>query len=131
MLNRLLQFLISRLNNDSFQNKIGTLRPDHKTFFNITKLIKNKVRCVPALKVGGSIADRFAESRDNSPLTNIVRASCSVLHDGGFNTDTSTYTSSPREIRNVVRGLRNVRAPGDDGINISLLKNLSRKALYF
>jgi hypothetical protein len=52
-------------------------------------------------KVGGStlitdaekataIADRFAESHDKaqiSPLTNIVRASCSVLQDGGFNTD--------------------------------------------
>jgi hypothetical protein len=96
-----------------------------------------------ALKVDGStitdaekaaaIADRFAESHDNSQissLTNIVRASYSVLQDGGFNTDTFTYTS-PREIRNVVRGLRNGKVPGDDAINNSLLKNLSRKALVF
>jgi hypothetical protein len=73
------------VNNDSFQNKIGTLRPGHKSFFNFTTLIKNKIMCVPALKVGGStlitdtekavvIADRFAESHENSqisPLTNI------------------------------------------------------------
>jgi hypothetical protein len=50
--------------------------------------------------------------------------------DGGFNTDTSTYTS-PREIRNVVRRLRNGKAVGDDAINNSLLKNLSCKALVF
>jgi hypothetical protein len=93
MLNGLVQFLISKLNNDSFQNKIGTLRPGHKSFFNFTKLIKNKIRCIPALKVGGStlitdaekaaaIADRFAESHENSqisPLTNIPRASCSLF----------------------------------------------------
>jgi hypothetical protein len=43
------------------------------------------------------IADRLAESLDNfqiSPLLNIVQASCSVLEDGGFNTDTSTYKKS-------------------------------------
>jgi hypothetical protein len=79
-------------------------------------------------------AEKAAESHDNSQitlLTNILRGSCSVQQNGGFNTDTSTYTSSPREIRNIVRGLRNVTAAGDDAINISFLKNLSRKALYF
>jgi hypothetical protein len=49
---------------------------------------------------------------------------------GGFNTDISTYTS-PREIRNVMRGLRNGEAVGYDDINNSLLKNLSCKALVF
>jgi hypothetical protein len=144
MLNRRVQFLISKLNNDSFQNKIGTLRPSHKSFLNCTKLIKNKFRCVPALKVGEStlisdaektaaIADRFSESHENSqisPITNKFRSSCSVLQGGGFNTDTSTFTS-PREIGNVVRGLRNGKAPGEDAINNSLLKNLSRKDLVF
>jgi hypothetical protein len=80
-----------------------------------------------------AIADRFAESHNNSyisPLTNIVRASCSVLQDGGFNTDASAYTS-PWEIINVARGLRNGKASGYDVINNSLLKNLSRTALVF
>jgi hypothetical protein len=72
MLNKLVQFLIFKLNNDSFQKKIGTLRLGHMSFFNFTKLIKNKVGCVPALKGGAStlitdakkgaaIADKFAE----------------------------------------------------------------------
>jgi hypothetical protein len=46
------------------------------------------------------IADRFAESHDISQfshLTNIVRASCSVLQDSGFNIDTL------REIPNHVK----------------------------
>jgi hypothetical protein len=53
-----------------------------------------------------------------------------VLQGGGFNTNTSTFMS-PREIRNVMRGLRNGKVPGDDAIDNSLLKNLSRKALVF
>jgi hypothetical protein len=80
-----------------------------------------------------AIADRFADSHDNSqisPLTNVVQANCSVLQDGGFTTNTSTYTS-PRVIRNVLRGLRNGKARGDDAINNSLSKNLSCKALVF
>jgi hypothetical protein len=51
MLNRLGQFLISRLNNYYFQNKIGPLWHGHKSFYNVIKLIKNKIRCVLALKV--------------------------------------------------------------------------------
>jgi hypothetical protein len=49
---------------------------------------------------------------------------------GDFTTDTSTYTS-PLEIRNVLRGLRNGKARSDDAINNSLSKNLSCKALVF
>jgi hypothetical protein len=56
-----------------------------------------------------AIASKFAESHNNtmiSPLSNIVPASCSVLRGDGFNTDASTSTS-PREIKGVVKKLRN------------------------
>jgi hypothetical protein len=57
-----------------------------------------------------AIASKFAESHNNttiSPLSNmVVRASCSVLRCGGFNTDASTSTS-PREIKDVVKKVRN------------------------
>jgi hypothetical protein len=44
----------------------------------------------------------------------MVRASFSVLRGGGFNTDALTYTS-PREIKGVVKKLRNGKAPGPGG----------------
>jgi hypothetical protein len=144
MLNRLVQCLVSGLSNNSFQRKISTLRPGHKSLWNFTKLIKNRARCVPTLKIGGNtlitdaekadaIAGKFAESHNNamiSPLANLVQASCSALQDGGLNNDASTYTS-PREIRAIIKRLRNGKAPGGDAVNNSLLKNLSRKALVF
>jgi hypothetical protein len=43
---------------------------------------------------------------------------------------TSTYTF-PREIKGVVKKLRNGKAPGANVINNFLLKNLSRKALVY
>jgi hypothetical protein len=51
MLNILVKCLTSELGNKSFQNKIGTLRPGHKSLWNFIKLIKNRASCVPALKV--------------------------------------------------------------------------------
>jgi hypothetical protein len=87
MLNRLVQCLTSESINNSFQNKIGTLRPGHKSLWNFTKRIKNGTRWVPALKVdekplitdadkANAIASKFAEAHNNtmiSPLSNMVR----------------------------------------------------------
>jgi hypothetical protein len=50
-------------------------------------------------------ASKFAEYHKNtmiSPISKIVRASCSVLRGSGFNTDASTY-NFPREIKGVVK----------------------------
>jgi hypothetical protein len=79
-----------------------------------------------------AIASKFAESHNStiiSSLSIMVRASCSVLEGGGFNTDASTYTF-PREIKGVIGNLRGNKTPGDNAFNNFLLKNLShRKAL--
>jgi hypothetical protein len=86
----LVQYLTSEFNNNLFQNKIGSLTPGHKSLWNFTKLIKNRARCVLALKVdettlindaenADAIASKFAESHNNtviSPLCNLVSCSC-------------------------------------------------------
>jgi hypothetical protein len=80
MLNRLFQCLTSELSNNSFENKIGTLRLGHKSLWNFTKLLKNRARCVPALKVdektlitdaekADAIASKFAESHNNTMIS--------------------------------------------------------------
>jgi hypothetical protein len=74
-----------------------------------------------------AIANKFTDSHNNnmsSPLSNMVRANCSVLRGGGFNIDAAIYTS-PREFKGFVKKLRNGKAPGGHAINNFLLKHLS------
>jgi hypothetical protein len=45
--------ICQELQNKNFGQKLSTIQPNHKSLFNFTKLIKNKSRGVPALKVDG------------------------------------------------------------------------------
>jgi hypothetical protein len=124
--------------------KLSIIQPNHKYLFNFTKIIKNKSRGVPALKVDGvtlltgpkkaeTIASKFSAAHNNtmsSPLEDIVEDGCSVLENNEFNLEASTLTS-PREIKKIIKNLKNCKAPGFDNIPNILLKNLSRKAIVF
>jgi hypothetical protein len=95
------------LRNRAFGGKLRSLRPGHKSFWNFTKIVKNKCRSVPTLKVNGvtliteqdkasAIAEKFSRAHENtvqSPLSAVVGESCSVLHDDRFNVNPSTPTS--------------------------------------
>jgi hypothetical protein len=65
-----------------------------------------------------------------SPLVDIVEDGCSVFENNEFNLEASTLTSA-REIKKIIKNLKNSKAPGFDNIPNILLKNLSRKALVF
>jgi Reverse transcriptase (RNA-dependent DNA polymerase) len=65
-----------------------------------------------------------------SPLEDIVEDGCSVLENNEFNIEASILTS-PREIKKIIKNLKNSKALGLDNIPNILLKNLSRKALVF
>jgi hypothetical protein len=65
-----------------------------------------------------------------SPLEDIVEEGCSVLENNEFNLEASILTS-PREIKKIIKNLKNSKAPGFDNIPNILLKNLSRKSLVF
>jgi hypothetical protein len=143
-LNRLVIDVCDTLRNNVFGNKMQTLRPGHKSLWNFTKIIKNKGRTVPALKINheilitdpekaNAIAAKFHQSHVNtmvSPLTTQVEQSCSELENHGFNDNPASYTS-PREIKNVIKKLKKGKAPGCDEIPNILLKNISRKALVY
>jgi hypothetical protein len=77
---------------------LSDFEPNHKSLFNFTKLIKNKSRGVPALKVDGvtlltgpekaeAVASKFSAAHNNtmsSPLEDITEEGCSVLENNEF-----------------------------------------------
>jgi hypothetical protein len=104
-----------------FSNKIRALRPDQRSFWGFTRIIKDKFRGIPALKLdeltliaewekADTIASKFSLPHDNtlrSEFSTSVRDSCSVLNRNAFNNDPSSYTST-REIKKLKSG----KAPG-------------------
>jgi len=143
--NRLVRNLCQELSHKSFDNKLRSLKPGHKSFWNFTKIIKNKCRNVPALKVEGrflltetekadEIAKQFSRSHLNtmpSSAESVVNRSCTILNgDSDFNLDPNILTS-PRQITKIIKTLKSGKAPGFDGVPNILLKNLSRKATVF
>jgi len=141
--NNLVRESCSKLRNENFGNKLQSLRPGHKSLWNFTKIIKNKTRNIPALKVDGNylltgqekadaIASVFSNAHLNLEFSNLesaVEEGCSVLSNTDFNVDPSSFTS-PREIKKIIKKLKNC-APGFDDIPNILLKHLSRKALVY
>jgi Reverse transcriptase (RNA-dependent DNA polymerase)/Endonuclease-reverse transcriptase len=132
------------LNNDSFGRKLANFQPNHRSLFNFTKIIKNKKRSVPPLKVNGetlitasekadAIATVLARAHNNtmpSLLEEVVNDGCLGLQSNEFNLNASNLVS-PRELKKIIKNLKNSKAPGFDGISNFLLKNLSRKALVY
>jgi hypothetical protein len=52
-LNNLVQDMCVSLQNISLGNKLRTVRPGHRSFWGFTKIINNKIRGIPALKLDG------------------------------------------------------------------------------
>ncbi len=80
-----------------------------------------------------AIATVLSKAHNNtmpSPLEDIVNDGCLGLQSSDFNLNASNLVS-PRELKKIIKNLKNSKAPGFDGISNVLLKNLSRKALVF
>jgi hypothetical protein len=143
--NNLVRNSCEELSHESFGKKLGSLRPGHNSFWNFTKLIKNKCRRVPALKVqdlilltdsekAEEIAGHFSKSHSNtmsSSEEHHVNQSCSLLlEDQSPNLDAAALTT-PRQVKKIIKNFKNGKSPGFDGVPNILLKNLSRKALVY
>jgi hypothetical protein len=138
--------LVRNICDKIFGGKLTTLLPGHNFFWNyFTKIIKNKCRSIPALKVDGvtliteqekadgAMPVKFSMAHENtsqSPLNASVVDSCSVLYVNEFNVDPSALTS-PKEVKKIIKKLKNGKAPGFDGVPNILLKNLLRRAVVY
>jgi hypothetical protein len=95
-------------------------------FWNITKIIENKFRAIPVLKMDGLTLLTESEK------ANAIASKFSLAHENSdvFSDDSSSYTS-PLEIKNIIKKLKDGQAPDCDGVPNRLLKNIPRKATVF
>jgi hypothetical protein len=113
------------LQDRSFGKKSG-----HKSLWNFTKIIRNNCRSIPELKVdrvtliterdkAKAIAVKFPRAHENtsqSPLHATIEVSCSGLHNNGFNVNNLSALTSPKEVKKIIKKLKNGKAPGFDGV---------------
>jgi hypothetical protein len=111
VLNNNFRDICGGLRDISFGNKLRDLRPGHRSFWDFARIIKNKFRGIPALKLDGltlitesekadAIASTFSLVHDNtlrSELSTSVLDSCSVLNSNAFNNECIFIHASQRD----------------------------------
>jgi hypothetical protein len=106
ILNNIFRDMCGGLRDISFGNKLRALRPGYKSLWGFTRIIKNKFRGIPALKLYGLTLITESEKADaitsnfslalwtlRSELSTSVLDSCSVLNSNAFNDDSSSHAS--------------------------------------
>lgn len=149
MLNQYNRFVSIKVTNDrntNWNNTLSKFEGGDRHFWRISKILKgNKSKRIEKLLVGdkyivtneekaNALADNFEQ---NHMLTStyfhsiehkVKRLCRSISSDTRENLNGSTYTT-PNEIETIIKGLKNRKAPGMDGIQNVLLKNLSKKSV--
>lgn len=114
-------------------------------FWKISKLLRNKVKYSPPLKVNNSLicspaekarvlGESFAKAHENhlpgDPATTdeVQQTITQIANWSAVNDDWSTFTK-PSEVKDIIRRLKNKKAPGMDGLKNVLLKHIPRKGL--
>lgn len=148
LLKQRIEYLSSQIQNSEFQNWISTFEPnkDHnKKLFSLSRLLRGKKSSIPVLEGSSgplitdaekaeAFANRFLSNHltttDDSAPPEIEEAvdECIRLIDNHTdpNLDPQTLTT-PKEVRNIIRGLRNNKAPGFDGVRNDMVKNGGKK----
>lgn len=134
------------LRNKNFENNVSKLNPGSKPFWKLTKILKKPPKPIPALKedskiliTNGEKAQKLAkqfESAHNfgigltSPIENqVAQESEGILNQE--NVFDNSWGTDLDEIRSIIKKLKNMKAPGDDGIFYILIKKLPESTLSF
>lgn len=141
-LNKEIKERMEMIRNENFERTLQALDDRSRPFWKISKVLKNKPRPVPPLKVQNSLlitpeekADAIGEHLVNShnlgsnivsPLENRVDE-CMVHLETVPCVVPPENKVTPEQLRSAVKNLKNMKAPGFDGIFNLVLKNLSNK----
>lgn len=139
---------ITRIRNDNWQVKLSNIKPSNQSVWSTARMLKNDKRKIPQLKVdeniyitskekAESIAAQFSKNHEN-PLKD---ADPNFSHDVDENVETflNDQTNDFRcdefanedELLDVIRRLKNKKAPGMDKINNSLIKKLPSRGISY
>jgi Reverse transcriptase (RNA-dependent DNA polymerase)/Endonuclease-reverse transcriptase len=136
--------------NDTWEGKLKSLKTQDNSLWKLTKTLKNKNTGIPPLRKSNQnnhsnftrnnfekaelIAHTFAKShtltlnQTNQYVEEIVKESINNLNNTVVRS-TDIDLIAPSEIIEIIKHFKNKKAPGQDDINNTLLKNLPRKAL--
>lgn len=141
-LNKLIKERMELIRNKNFERVLQNLDERSRPFWKLTKVLKNKPRPVPPLKVQNSLLitpDEKAEAigehlvrshnlgstivspledRVDECIVHLETTPCVVPHEDRV---------TPEQICSAVKGLKNMKAPGYDGVFNLVLKKMSNK----
>lgn len=133
--------------NEEWENKLAKLTPSNGSLWKMTKFLKKEPRIIPTLTVNSIdhntderkaeiLANTFKEthnigSTNSDEDQNIINSVSAFLlkHKNIHSDNTKHYLTNPSELKNIIKDLLNNKAPGLDGIDNKLIKNLPKKAI--
>lgn len=145
-INKLINENVNLDRNNNWNNMISNLETGDKKFWRISKGIRGKYsKNIGKLQLNNTelttneqkanaIADTFEKAHNltvdlqHSIDTKVNRFNKQLIQDTEINEDARTYTT-PNEIKSVITKLKTSKAPGFDGIQNILLKQLPERAL--
>lgn len=139
---------INQIRNENWSHKLESLPTDehNKSLFRITKFLKNRNKSIPPLRSNGTIlmtaqekADALGEQFASAHINRFAEEDPEFTNDVKQKVDqylsqpstAEPYYVSHDEIVNVIKKLKNSKAPGNDRIHNSLLKHLPHVGLVY
>lgn len=136
---------ITQLRNDNWQYKLENIAADNKAVWATYQLIKKRNNSLPPLKDGDNIilppadkAELFAKTFANNhvnPLNNTHEDFTQHVHESSLLPLNISHQDidycDEEELLAIIKRLKNKKAPGIDGINNRLIKNLPPNAIKY
>ncbi|KAG5681565.1 hypothetical protein PVAND_010984 [Polypedilum vanderplanki] len=141
-LNRLIKFETSKINKESFESRLASLKTDDNTAFSFVKALRKSKNTLPPLCVNGNLsysniekanvlAKNFLSNHLNtcnqiSPHEQLVNDTVIHFRSQQHNCDFST---TPENITEIIQNLKLRKAAGFDNIKTQFLKNLPQSSI--
>lgn len=150
-INRLTKEIRETINthkNQKWRDKLESLNPQDSSLWKITKQLKNKYSPIPALNETGKVAftdedkaemlaDQFEKVHRIELDRNTPEQQAIITQVEGFlqearapnDQEVEEHLTSPAEVRKTIKQCNPNKAPGPDGIQNKILRNLPRKSI--
>lgn len=148
LLTKRINYLIKCHTDAQWENKMNNISPNNNDLFSSINKMCNSRRSIPPLKINTNdyihndqdkaehIASQFAANHTQHSPTNHQTFSHTFLVEEKINEylinqshDNFIVQTTPVEVKNIIKNLKNKKAPGEDGISNLMLKNLPIQAI--